>query len=203
MITPLTFAGDDVALIEAMRAGHSGAAACLYDRYARQVRAILLSTLGPDEEVADLLQDVFIAALGRLDSLRNAEKVGSWLSAIAVFVARGHIRMRRRRRRLRLFSPEHTQSWEVEQPSSDVRRALSEAYQILDRMEVDVRITFLLRYVHGMSLLDAAEACGISLSTFKRRLSRATDGFLHAARTSPRLLQFLQDGTRWNQESQT
>jgi RNA polymerase sigma-70 factor, ECF subfamily len=203
MLTPLTFAGDDVALVEAIRAGHTGAAACLYDRYARQVRSMLLSTLGPDDELSDLLQEVFIVALDRLDSLREVEKLGSWLSAIAVFVARAHIRMRTRRRWLRLFSPEQTRSWEVEQPSSDARRALRETYVILDRMSIDARMAFLLRYIHGMSLPDAADACGISLSTFKRRLSRATDGFLRAARTSPRLLQFLQDGTRWNQESQT
>jgi RNA polymerase sigma-70 factor (ECF subfamily) len=203
MLTPLTFVGNDVDLVEAIRAGHTGAAACLYDRYARQVRAMLLTTLGPDDEVPDLIHEVFIVALDRLDSLREVEKLGSWLTAIAVFVARAHIRMRTRRRWLRFFSPEQTRTWEIEQPSSDARRALREAYAILDRMSVEPRMAFLLRYVHGMTLPDAALACGTSLSTFKRRLTRATRDFLEVARTRPSLLQFLQDGTRWNLESRT
>jgi RNA polymerase sigma-70 factor, ECF subfamily len=203
MLTPLTFVGDDAALVEAIRAGHTGAAASFYDRYARQVRAMLLTTLGPDDELADLLHEVFIVALDRLDTLRDVEKLGCWLSAIAVFVARAHIRTRTRRRWLRFFSPEQTRTWHIEQPSSDARRALHEAYTILDRMPVEPRMAFLLRYVHGMTLPDAAEACDTSLSTFKRRLTRATNDFLQSARTRPLLLQFLQDGTRWNQESQT
>jgi RNA polymerase sigma-70 factor (ECF subfamily) len=203
MLTPLTFVGDDAALVEAILAGHPGAAACFYDRYARQVRAMLLTTLGPDDDIPDLLHEVFIVALERLGSLREVEKLGGWLAAIAVFVARAHIRTRSRRRWLRFFSPEQTRTFEVEQPSSDARRALREAYTILDGMAVDPRMAFLLRYVHGMTLPAAAEACGTSLSTFKRRLTRATDDFLQVARTRPLLMQFLQDGTRWNLESRT
>jgi RNA polymerase sigma-70 factor, ECF subfamily len=203
MFTPLTFVGDDAALVEAIQAGHTGAAACFYDRYARQVRAMLLTTLGPDDEIPDLLHEVFIVALDRIGTLRDVEKLGSWLLAIAVFVARAHIRTRSRRRWLRFFSPEQTRTYEVEQPSSDARRALREAYGILDGMAVDPRMAFLLRYVHGMTLPDAAEACGTSLSTFKRRLNRATDAFLQVARSRPLLMQFLQDGTRWNLQSRT
>lgn len=203
MLTPLTFVGDDADLVEAMRAGHTGAAACFYDRYARQVRAVLLSTLGPDDELPDLLHEVFIVALDRVDSLREVKKLGSWLATIAVFVARAHIRTRSRRRWLRFFSPEQTNTWQVDQPSSDARRALHEVYAILDRMAVEPRIAFLLRYVHGMTLPDAAEACSTSLSTFKRRLGRATKDFLQAAHTRPLLRQFLQDGTRWNLKNQT
>ena len=36
MVTPLTFVGDDTALVEALRAGHPGAPAALYDRYSGQ-----------------------------------------------------------------------------------------------------------------------------------------------------------------------
>lgn len=203
MLTPLTFVGNDADLVQAIRAGHTGAAACLYDRYARQVRSMLLTTLGPDDEIQDLLQEVFIVALDSLGSLREVDKLGSWLAAIAVFVARAHIRTRTRRRWLRFFSPEQTRTWDVEQPSTDARRALREAYAILDGMPVEPRMAFLLRYVHGMTLPEAAEACGTSLSTFKRRLTRATRDFLQVARTRPSLLQFLQDGTRWNLESRT
>jgi RNA polymerase sigma-70 factor (ECF subfamily) len=203
MLTPLTFVGDEAALVEAVRARHPGAATALFDRYSKQVRSMLLSTVGPDDEIPDLLHEVFIRALERIHTLREAEKLSSWLLGIAVFVGREHLGQRRRRSWLRLFSPERTQTWQIEQPSSDARRALREAYDILDKLPVDSRMAFVLRHVHGLSLPAAAAACQTSLSTFKRRLNRATEYFVGIARTRPSLVQCLQDGTRWNQQNQT
>jgi RNA polymerase sigma-70 factor (ECF subfamily) len=200
MVTPLTFVGDETALVEALRAGHPGAAAAFYDQYVRQVRAVLLTTVGPDDDLSDLIHDVFIVALARIDTLRQVDKLSGWLASVAVHVGRAHVRTRSRRSWLRLFSPERTRTWEHEQPPSDARQALRDVYAILDRMPVDERVAFLLRYVHGMSLPDAAATCTTSLSTFKRRLGRAPAEFLRVAGTRPSLLQCLEDGTRWNQE---
>ncbi len=203
MITPLTLPRDDASLVEAVRAGDTGAAAVFYDRFARNVRGMLLTIVGPDEEVSDLIHEVFIIAFDRIATLREIDKVTSWLVAIAVHVGRAHVRTRQRRSWLRLFSPEQTRIWQQEQPPSDARQALREVYAILNRMPVEPRMAFLLRYVHGMTLPDAALACETSLSTFKRRLDRATKEFLQVARTRPSLLQCLEDGTRWNQLRQT
>jgi RNA polymerase sigma-70 factor, ECF subfamily len=203
MLPPLTFIGDDAALVEAVRAKHPDAVTALFDRYARPVRAILLSTLGPDADIPDLVQEVFIRALERIGTLREVDKLSGWLAAIAVFVGRAHVNQRYRRNRLRLHSPELTRTWQLEQPPSDARRALREAYTILDQLPVDSRMAFVLRYIHGMTVPDAAAACRTSPSTFKRRLNHATEYFLKIARTRPLLMQCLQDGTRWNQQSQT
>jgi RNA polymerase sigma-70 factor (ECF subfamily) len=203
MITPLTFSGDDAAMVEALQAGHAGAAAAFYDRYAKRVRAMLLAAIGPDQDLSDLIHDVFIVAFNRIGTLRDVDNLSRWLAAIAVFVGRAHVRRRSRRGWLRLFSPDQTRVQQDEQPPSDTRQALREVYAILDRMPVEPRMAFLLRYAHGMTVSDAASACGTSVSTFKRRLDRATKDFLQVARTRPSLLQCLRDGTRWNQETQT
>ncbi len=198
MLTPLTFVGDDAALVEALRAGHPGAAAAFYDRHAGHTHLVLRSTLGPDDDIPDLLQEVFIRALNQIGTLRDVDRIGNWLTSIAVFVARAQIRLRARRSRLRVFSPERTRSWQIEQPSSDARRALHQLYAVLDRMPVEQRMAFVLRYIHGMTLTEAAEACEASLATLKRRLARAEKRFLGAARREPALAQWLEDGTRWN-----
>jgi RNA polymerase sigma-70 factor (ECF subfamily) len=203
MLTPLTFVGDDAALVQALRAGHPGAAAVLFDRYSAHVQQTLRSTLGPDDDIPDLLQEVFIRVLDQIGSLREVDRLASWLTTIAVFVARAHIRVRTRRSWLRLFSPERTRSWQLEQPSSDARRALREVYAVLDQIPVERRMAFVLRYVHGMTLPDAAAACGTSLATLKRRLARAEKQFLEAARSRPSLVQWLEDWTRWNAQKQT
>jgi RNA polymerase sigma-70 factor (ECF subfamily) len=203
MLTPLTFVGDDTALIQALRAGHPGAAAVFYDQHAAHVHRTLRLTLGADEDIPDLLQEVFIRALDRIGKLRELERVKSWLTTIAIFVARAHIRLRSRRNWLRMFSPEQTQPRQLDQPSSEARRALLEVYQVLDQMPVDERMAFVLRFINGMTLPDAAEACETSLATLKRRLVRAEKKFVAAARQRPALEQWLEDGTRWNLQNQS
>ena len=203
MFTPLTFVGDDDALLKALRAGHPGAAAAFYDRYIAHVDRTLRSALGADEDIPDLLQEVFIRALDRIGKLRDFDRVQSWLTTIAIFVARAHIRTRTRRSWLRLFSPERTRPSHLDPPSSEARRALREIYTLLNRMPVDERMAFALRYIEGMTLPDEALACRTSLATLKRRLARAEKQFLAAARQQPELNRWLEDGTRWNLQKQS
>lgn len=195
--TSLKSVASDATLIAALRAGQPGAAAAFYDRYASRVRATLRALLGPDADLPDLLQEVFIRALDRVEGLRDIERAGSWLTTIAVFVARAHLRVRKRRNWLRVFSPERTAAAQVEQPSSDARRTLRELYAILDRMPVDDRMAFLLRHFHGATLVDAAKACNTSLATLKRRLARAEKRFLEDVRRHPGMLERMAQGTKW------
>jgi RNA polymerase sigma-70 factor (ECF subfamily) len=202
MVTPLTFARGDDDLIDALRAGHPGAAAVFYDRYAGSVHRTLQSVLGRDAEIPDLLQDVFIRAIDRISELEHLDQVRSWLTTIAVFTARAHIRRQTRRKWLFLFSPDQTKQNHLEPPSSDARRALRETYKTLDTLPANERIAFVLRIIEGMTLPEAAEAAGTSLATFKRRLSRAEKKFLDRVRERPLLQQWLQEGTRWTLERQ-
>lgn len=203
MITPLTFVGNDEALIRALGAGHPGAAAVFYDQHASHVHRTLQSVLGADPEVIDLLQEVFIRAIDRIGELDDPDRVRSWLTTIAIFAARAHVRRRTRRLFLGLFSPEHTRPRHYEQPSSDARQALQETYHVLDRLPANERIAFVLRFIEGMTLSDAAAACEVSLATLKRRLTRAERKFLKAARQRPILESWLAEGTRWSLQKQS
>jgi RNA polymerase sigma-70 factor (ECF subfamily) len=203
VVTPLTFVGDDVALVRALQAGHPGAAAAFYDRYASEVLRTLRATLGADADVPDLLQEVFIRAIDRIGDLDCLERVRAWLTTIAIFTARAHIRRRTRRKWLGLFSPERASPRQQEPPSSEARFALRETYEILERLAVNDRMAFALRVVEGMTLPDGAAACGVSLATFKRRLARAERQFLTAARGRPALEHWLEGGTRWSRQNQS
>src|SRR6187401_708145 len=164
MVTPLTFARGDEDLIDALRAGHPGAAAVFYDRYAGSVHRTLQSVLGRDAEIPDLLQDVFIRAIDRISELEHLDQVRSWLTTIAVFTARAHIRREARRKWLFLFSPDQTREQHREPPSSDARIALRETYLILNKMSANDRIAFVLRFIEGKTLPDGAAACQVSLA---------------------------------------
>jgi RNA polymerase sigma-70 factor (ECF subfamily) len=79
---PLPAPTGDGAAVEAARRGDRAAFAELYLRYARMVHGLLLASV-PRTDVDDLVQDVFLVAMRRLDSLREAAAFPGWLAAIA------------------------------------------------------------------------------------------------------------------------
>jgi RNA polymerase sigma-70 factor (ECF subfamily) len=174
-----------------------------YDQHAAAVRRTLQSVVGADADLPDLLQEVFIRAVDRIGELKELNQVGSWLTTIAIYTARAHIRREARRKWLFLFSPDQTREQHREPPSSDARMALRETYLILNKMSANDRIAFVLRFIEGKTLPDGAAACQVSLATFKRRLSRAQKRFLDAARKRPQLEHWLEEGTRWSLQKQS
>jgi RNA polymerase sigma-70 factor (ECF subfamily) len=194
-ITPLTFVGDDTALLRALRAGHPGAAAAFYDRHAAHVHRTLHVALGPDADLRDLLAEVFVRALDRIGDLRDTAKARSWLTTIAVFVARAQIRARSRQSRSGRSQPAQLRT--LEQPAREARWALHEIYEVIDQLPVDERMAFVLCFVDGIAQSEAAGACQISLATLKRRLLRAERRFLDVVRGRPLLDHWLEKGERW------
>lgn len=193
--------GNDAALVQALRSGQAGAASAFYDRYADGVMRTLRAILGADADVPDLAQEVFMRAIERIGDLDHCERVRSWLTTIAVFTARDHVRRRQRRNWLGLFSPDHGRALQHDPPPPEARFALREICDILQALPLDERMAFLVRVVEGASLPDGAAACTTSLATFKRRLARAEGKFLDAVRDRPTLRGWLEEGTRWAGET--
>jgi RNA polymerase sigma-70 factor (ECF subfamily) len=81
----------DATWAAAARDGDRAAFGQLYERYARMVHGVLLAKV-PVGEVDDLVQDVFIRALRRLSTLREAASFGAWLAAITRNVANDYHR---------------------------------------------------------------------------------------------------------------
>ena len=72
----------DAELVERATGGDRAAFSRLYDRYGPVVHGALIARV-PVQDAADLVQDVFVVALRRLDTLRQGNSVGGWLLAIA------------------------------------------------------------------------------------------------------------------------
>ena len=190
---------DDAKLVRALRDGRPGAASAFYDQYVGGVLRTLRAVMGPgiDADVPDLAQEVFMRAIDRIGDLDDCGRVRSWLTTIAVFTARDHIRRRQRRNWLGLFSPDYAYARQQDPPPAEARFALREICDILQTLPAAERMAFLVRVVEGASLPDGAAACTTSLATFKRRLARAEKQFLDAVRGRPALRGWLEEGTRW------
>jgi RNA polymerase sigma-70 factor (ECF subfamily) len=152
-----------------------------------------MRVLGPDQELYDVLHEVFARALAEIGALEQSDRLGSWLTSIAIFTARGHIRRRQRQRWLRFFAPEELPEPVAPQADEDVHGALRSTYAILDRIPAEERITFSLRFIEGMQIGEIATACSISTATVKRRLARAEDRFAKFARRDPNLAEWMAD----------
>ncbi|HEX2881976.1 MAG TPA: RNA polymerase sigma factor [Polyangiaceae bacterium] len=145
----------------------------LFRRFAPYVGAIALKILGRDDEVDDLVQEVFIKAHRGLSNLKDPQAVRPWLATITV-------RMARRRLRLywfsRVFRLNELGDGLVDTQASPEQRALvSSVYRWLERMPANERIVWVLRQVEGQTLEQIAEICECSLSTVQRRLRAARE----------------------------
>lgn len=91
-------AARDEEWIRAAARGDRPAFGELYQRYARLVHGILLARV-PPAEAEDLVQDVFMQAMRRIDELRTVAAFRGWLAAIArrraidYFRERGAVRL--------------------------------------------------------------------------------------------------------------
>ena len=160
-------------MVAAIRAGERAGAWALYDRHAVYVRRVLIRVLGPDAELGDLIQDVFVIAIDSIDRLEDPSALRAWLAGISVHRARAEIRQRVRQRWFSMFASSDLPAVEPVPLVQQVDDAVRATYQVLGKLSPDERIAFALRFVEGMELVEVAHATRVSLATVKRRLARA------------------------------
>jgi len=139
------------------------------------VVAVATRLLGRNEEVDDLVQDVFLTAMRDLPSLRDPASLRSWLAAIAARKAHDRLRRRRLRSFLSLDSVPNYDQLADDAASPEQRALLARVYTVLDKVPVKERIAWTLRHVEGQQLEEVAGICGCSLATAKRRISAAQE----------------------------
>jgi RNA polymerase sigma-70 factor (ECF subfamily) len=145
----------------------------VFRKYSRYVAAVAYRLLGRDDEVDDVVQEVFLQAVRGLQRLREPEAVKGWLATVTVRVAGRKLRMRKVRG---LFGLEDRHEYEQvagRETPPDERALLSRVYKLLDELSVGERLAWTLRYVEGEQLDAVARICGVSLATAKRRIAAA------------------------------
>ncbi len=185
------FPSNDAVLLLGIRAEHAGAYRAFYRRYGEYVYTILLRTIGCDDELEDLVHEVFVRVFRGVGALKDIERLRSWIAAVAVNTARDALKARRRRRWMSLFSPAELPEKPPAFACDAAEEAVETVYALLDELSVESRITFTLRYMQDMSLEDLASASGVSLATAKRRLARAKKQFIALATVHPALKEWL------------
>ncbi len=192
-VVRLPFPESDLAIVRALQAGENAGGVALYDRYRAYVYGVLLRLLGPDADLTDLTQDVFMTAIDSIERLEEPGALRSWLAGIAVHLARAEIRRKVQSHRFPLFPTSELPPVEAPTRQPEVDAAVRATYAVLVTLPPDERIPFVLRFMEGMGLLEVAGACRISVATAKRRLARARKKFVTIARTVPELSEWVEE----------
>ena len=176
---PSTIARDDEhLLVAAAQAGDAAAFEELVNRYEGKIFRLTRNITGNHEDAEDAMQDAY----AHVQDFHGDSRFYTWL----VRIAANEALMRLRKRRPNQLSldepiegdtdlfPRELEDWG---PTPEQKYAQTEMKgivgEVIDRLEPEFRIVFLLRDFEELSTLETAEALGISVPAVKSRLLRA------------------------------
>jgi RNA polymerase sigma-70 factor, ECF subfamily len=145
----------------------------LFKRHSAYVTRLAFRLMGPDADVDDIVQDVFVLLFRRIDTIRHAGAVQAWLGTTTVRLTRRRLRIKRIA--LLLGFGDHIDAAQLERArdSSEARAALQVVHAALQRVNVNARIAWILRYMEEERIEDVARLCGCSKTSAKRWIAAA------------------------------
>jgi len=164
-------------LIARARRGDEEAFRLIFERYTRPVISFIFYMVGRRDPAEELAQETFLRAFKSFDSLRDEDKLGTWLFGIARNVAREWLRTRGR----------EPLSVEMDDPAVAAIRdgGRSPAGRLFDKelgaavrealstLEEEKRLVFTLKVYQQLSYDEICEITGFSLPKVKNDLYRA------------------------------
>ena len=185
---PVRITGEEE-LVAGLIERRATAVQALYSQYSGTVRRVLVQALGSDRDVEDLTQDTLITVIERASALRKVESLRCFVIGVAIRHAKNEMRKRAIRRFVGL---DEIADIPLIAPFDAVAsQGARHLYSALDRLELNARMAFVLRHVHGCDLAETASACGCSVATIKRKLNRAESRFGALVDGDPVLREFL------------
>jgi len=173
---------DEHLLVAAAKSGDAAAFEELVNRYEAKIFRLTMNITRNREDAEDAMQDAFLKAYAHLKNFHEDSRFYTWL----VRIAANEALMRLRKRRPNQFSldepiegddalmPQQLEDWG---PSPEQRFAQTEMHEILsnviDTLEPDFRVVFVLRDIEELSTEETAKTLGISIPAVKSRLLRA------------------------------
>ncbi len=151
-------------LVRAVLEGDRDMYGRLYGLYAPLVHGILLARM-PRNEVEDMVQEIFLHALKKLDTLRDANSFGPWVAMIA-------------RNRAMDFHRKSRYMVSVDEFPDDFRghdsgeSKAAEILEIIRTLPDAYRETLVLRLVEGMTGPEIASRTGLTSASVRVNLHR-------------------------------
>jgi len=156
--------GRDRTLVEACLRGNREAYDDLVKLHAARVYAVCLAIVGASADAEDLAQEALVTGFIKITSLRDHDRFGAWMAAIAGNLSRNFVRQRANHERL-LAMRADCAGREPER-QADLQNALW-------KLREELRIPLILYYLDGRSTVNIAATLDISPQAVRMRLCRA------------------------------
>ncbi|MGA2670385.1 MAG: sigma-70 family RNA polymerase sigma factor [Dehalococcoidia bacterium] len=169
-------------LVEKLHSADSAAMEEFYNLYRTRLYTLILEQVDRDEAVAeDLVQEVFLAALGSLDKFRGDSQLYTWLRSIALHKINDFYRRQTREPKPEKSLPDFS-ALELEQIGDDGQAILNtmeseeirqSVHQALAGLPQDYQDVLVLKYLKDMPVLAISQIMGRSPKSVEGLLSRA------------------------------
>ncbi len=162
-------------------AGDRDALEVVWRQHRKWLAAVVMAHMPAEAELEDILQEIAVAVVRTIGSLKNPQAIRPWLRTVAINTVRTAGRRATTERRNRpqsvgddlldqsTFMGSEMTSQDAERSKDQVREALA----LMRDLPEHYREAILLRAVRGLSQAHIAEVVGVSIKTVETRLHRA------------------------------
>jgi RNA polymerase sigma-70 factor, ECF subfamily len=171
---------EDHDLVQAVCAGDTASFEVLIRKYQPRIFATVRRYARREEEIEDIVQEIFIKAYHKLGTFRGDAPFEHWLMRLAVRTCYDFLRAHRRNRELRFSDlSEAEDDWlerfvaEPGHPPEDADAARALVQRLLDMLSPKARLIINLLEIEERSVKEIAELTGWSVPLVKVRAFRA------------------------------
>ena len=181
---------DESDLVRRAAAGDPKAAELIWKTHRRWIAAVLLAHKPRQVDVEDLLQEVALAVVQKINQLDDPSALKPWLRMVAVNAARATGRKQTRRKGLlRLVRPNVPEEGEgTSDLTTDAGRQRQERARqlgsLIEQLPDAYRECVLLRCARGMTHKQISEVTGLPETTIETRIARGRRMLRELAETS-------------------
>jgi RNA polymerase sigma-70 factor (ECF subfamily) len=156
----------------AMR-GDRTAMDALWAEHRRWIAAVLLSHKSPQDQLDDLLQDVAMTMVNKVNTLRETRNIRAWLRTVAVNAARASARSHNARPVLASLGGDAPGTGRCAAGEATMDDEARRMLDLASKLPETYREPLMLRAVHGMRGRHISEILDLPEATVETRIARA------------------------------
>ena len=157
-------------IIERCKCGDERARYALYQQYVKPMYNVAYRILGNQFDAEDVVQDAFVKAFKKINTLKEFKALTSWLKQIVVNEA---ISLVRKQKKIRLISEYVDEVPDVEVEEMADGLPIKQVMKTIQELPNGARIVFTLRAIEGYRFNEVAELTGQTVNNCKVQFHRA------------------------------
>ena len=165
-------------LVTLCKSGNQSAQLEIYNRYYKAMYNVSLRIVKNNFEAEDIMQDSFLTAFTKLESLKNIATFGSWLKRIVINNSIYHYKKTIKNNEVPIDDILYKVENEEDGISSDYEFTNLKAQQVLNSMKTlkdNYRLALTLNLIEGYDIEEISKIMNISNANCRTTISRAKE----------------------------